>query len=340
MPARRVKNPPQAASLPHKRQRGSALLSVLWLSAALAAIAFSLAITVRGEIDRTSTNVDGLRAYYLARGGVDRAALELLWSIPMTDKRLIPRFSTEVLYHYASGDVRVEFLPEAGKLNVNLERPEVLGRLLEALGVEPGRAGDIVLAIQDWRTPAPGGGLLDAYYSSLSPSFLPPHASMQEIEELLQVKGVTPDIFYGTYVPGEPATLLGPRPLVRRPGLVDCLSVYGARGPVDVNTANPAVLAAIGLPAGAIERILEHRKLAPFSPDSLAEFMGAVGITGAPLRVEGNSILTIRGTARLRGPYGRLSDLSRTVAVQVKYMPREADTPIHYLRWYDTAWSN
>ena len=45
--------------------RGSALLAVLWLSAALAAIAFSVSTTVRAETDRVSTAADGLRASYL-----------------------------------------------------------------------------------------------------------------------------------------------------------------------------------------------------------------------------------------------------------------------------------
>ena len=61
--------------------RGSALLAVLWLSAALAAIAFSLSSTVRGETERTSTAVDGLRSYYLASGAIERASLELLWTV-------------------------------------------------------------------------------------------------------------------------------------------------------------------------------------------------------------------------------------------------------------------
>ena len=47
---------------------------VLWISAALAAVAFSLANTVRGETDRTSTQLDEVRGYYLAAGAVDRAA--------------------------------------------------------------------------------------------------------------------------------------------------------------------------------------------------------------------------------------------------------------------------
>ena len=58
------------------------------------------------------------------------------------------------------------------------------------------------------------------------------------------------------------------------------------------------------------------------------------------LRVEGNSIVTIRATARLRLPGGQLSDLKRTVASMVKYMPPGYDSPIHILRWYDTAFAD
>ena len=56
-------------------RRGGALLAVLWLSAALSVIAFSVASTVRGETERASTLADGLRSYYLARGGLDRAIM-------------------------------------------------------------------------------------------------------------------------------------------------------------------------------------------------------------------------------------------------------------------------
>ena len=36
----------------------------MWLSAALAAIAFSIATSVHGETERTSTSVDEVRGYY------------------------------------------------------------------------------------------------------------------------------------------------------------------------------------------------------------------------------------------------------------------------------------
>ena len=328
------------ASVPFS-SRGSALLAVLWLSAALAAIAFSLSSTVRGETERTSTEVDGLRSYYLAAGAIDRASLELLWSVNTPDQRRIPQGSTAVNYNFPSGVARVEIIPEASKLDVNKVLPEELYRLVVALGVEPRRAQEITLGIVDWRTPlAQGAGAIDGYYLSLTPSFRARHASIEEIEELLLVKGVTPDIFYGTYVPIPDAELGGGPRLAPRTGLADCLSVFGSVQQVDANTAAPAVLAAIGLTPFAIQALVEHRRSAPFTQQQLVDFLQSVGVGSNRLRVEGHSIVTMRATARLRLPNGQLSDLRRTVGAQVKYMPVGYDSPIHILRWYDTAWSN
>ena len=60
-------------------RRGSALLTVLWLTAALAAIGLAVANNVRGETERASTNVDDTKAYFLARGAIERALLHMQW---------------------------------------------------------------------------------------------------------------------------------------------------------------------------------------------------------------------------------------------------------------------
>src|SRR6185312_10861809 len=95
--------------------------------------------------------------------------------------------------------VRVDVIPEASKLNLNATRPEDLLRLLVALGVEPQRATDLTEAIVDWRTPVNPvqPSPFDSFYQMQSPSFLARHASFQENEELLLVKGMTPDLYYG-----------------------------------------------------------------------------------------------------------------------------------------------
>jgi general secretion pathway protein K len=321
-------------------QRGSGLLAVLWLSAALAAIAFSLSITVKGEIERTSTEVDGLRCGYLAQAGIERATMELLWSAMSPDNKLIPKGSTFVNYVFPSGNVRVDIIPETAKLDINKSSVQVLADLVMALGADPGRATDIANAINDWRQP--GSSSFSSYYSGLSSSFQPPHASFREIEELLLVKGVTPDLFYGTYTPTEGGTAVpfgepGAR-LARRSGLIDCLSVYGTDSAVDVNTADPAVLAAVGVPLSIAQSIASQRSSQPFTNDSLGALMSSGG--SGRMRLEGNSMVTFRATARLRLADGTLSDLRRTSAALVKYMAAGSEVPYHVLRWYDTAWSD
>jgi general secretion pathway protein K len=244
-------------------------------------------------------------------------------------------------YNFPSGVAHVEIIPEAAKLDVNRVLPEELSRLVVALGIEPERAQEITLGIVDWRSPlSQGASAIDQYYLSLTPSFRARHASIEEIEELLLVKGVTPDIFYGTYIPVPDAELGGGPRLAPRAGLVDCLSVFGSTLQVDANTAAPAVLAAIGLAPFAINALVERRRIAPFTQPQLYGFLQSIGVGTNRLRVEGYSIVTMRATAQLRLANGQLSDLKRTVGAQVKYMPVGYDAPIHVLRWYDTAWSN
>jgi general secretion pathway protein K len=318
--------------------RGTALLAVLWLSAALAAIAFAMSVTVRGETDRAATGVDDLRSYYLASAGAEKAAMELLWSAAYgVEKRLIPKGSPYIDYDFPSGIAHVEIIPETAKINVNKTSLGTLVNLLVALGVDPQRAVEIGEAIFDWRSPSAPGSELDSYYLSLIPSFLPPHASLEEIEELLLVKGVTPDLFYGTWAPAPAGPAAGR--LVWHAGLIDCLTVYGTDDPrVDVNTAEPAVLAAVGVEPAAIEAIVEHRLAYP-TDEHMLEFANSVG-AGGRLRAEGNAMVTFRSTARLRLSNGQLSDMRRTVGAQVKFMVFGSPTPYDVLRWYDTAWSN
>jgi general secretion pathway protein K len=336
----------RTGSIGRRERRGSALLMVLWLSAALAAIGFSLASTVRGEAERTSTALDGVRSYYLAVGGLLRCQVELLWSIQFPGQRTIKQGSTDVFYEFPSGVVRVEIIPETAKLDVNNTSVPELVRLLNALGEPPAKAEAIAAAIDSWRKPGQDNSLVPGFSGSPLPSFRVPHASFQEIEELLLVPGVTPDLFYGTYVPteaAEPAVAAVGSPAGRlspRGGLMDCLTVYGSTNQVDANTAAPAVLAAIGMQPFAIQALLSRRQRAPLTQAELMEFMQSVGVDTGRVRVEGNWIATLRATARLRLPDGKLSDLKRTVASQMRFQQPNSKMAIDVLRWYDTAWSN
>lgn len=317
---------------------GSALLAVLWLSAALSAIAFSLAVTVRGETERSSAAVESVRTRYLATGALQRALLYMHWGRsyfgPDGQSLYYNWGAPSLSFEFPTGSAEVRITPESSKLNVNLATPEELYSLLVSLGAEPERAQAIAQGILEWRTPVPSA-LPEASEQlswSLAPSFPPRHASLEEIEELLLIKGMTPDLFYGSY--GRD----GQGRLAPRPGLRDSLTTYGAAGALDVNTAQPAALSAVGVTPDAIALILERRNVAPFrKPEELAALF-----QGAPfysrLRVGGNAIYTLRATARLRLPNGALSPDRRSVAAMVKFMGRGFDDVYHVLRWYDNVW--
>ena len=237
-------------------------------------------------------------------------------------------------FPFPTGETEVEIIPEAAKLNVNTAPPEALLRLMEAIGVPAGQAFQVVEAIVDWRTAKPVSPL-DQFYMAQTPSFHAPHASFEQIEELLLVRGMTPELFYGTYERDAAGRL------VPRGGLRDCLSVYGAADRFDANFVHPAMLASLGMPPDMIRAIVERRRIAPFR--NIAELNAFTqGATSGMerLRVGGNSIYTLRATARLRLQNGQLSDQRRTVAAMVKFMPPGYDATYHILRWYDTAWRN
>ena len=320
-----------------RTQRGTALLAVLWLSAALSAIAFTVASTVRAETECTATDVDALRAGYLATGAIDRALLYIQWGSNYRNADGTPKYFEGPMpllrFLFPTGAANVELIPETAKLNVNLATPQELTNLLLFLGVEPAQAQAITAAILDWRSPTDGGAFsqFDQHYLSMVPSFQARHASIHEIEELLLVQGVTPDLFYGSYTRTEDGQL------VRHPALRDCLSVFGTKGALDVNTAEPAVMRAIGITPDAIAAIVNRRNLAPIKQADLAALLTAAGPASGRLAIEPSQLVTLRATATLRLANGQLSDVRRTVSAMVKFLGPGFDEPYHVMRWYDNV---
>jgi type II secretory pathway component PulK len=78
---------------------------------------------------------------------------------------------------------------------------------------------------------------------------------MSSIEELLLIRGVTPELYFG-------------HPELEQLPLPELLTVYGHRsGRINVNTAEPELLAAVGeafgIP-GLAEMVVEQRQVSPF----------------------------------------------------------------------------
>jgi len=312
-------------------RRGSALLAVLWLVAALSAIALSVGGTVRGEMERTSTALDGTRAYYLATGALERALLYMQWGQqyrnPDGSSQYYNSWTRSLRFTFPSGEAVVEIVPETAKLNLNIARPQDLLRLLAALGVQPDPARQITTAIVDWRSAAGEERFtdFDRYYLSLAPSFRSPHASFQQVEELLAVRGITPELFHGRLDRDAQGRL------TPRAGLKDCVSIYGGTS-VDVNTAPAAVLAAVGLGEQEVNAVLQAREVRPFRTPE--ELRGAVAQdeVRARLLVGGGPLYTLRANARLRLANGTLSDLSRSAGAMVVMGGQSGGRVV---RWHD-----
>lgn len=316
-------------------ERGSALLTVLWLTAALAAIGLALANNVRGETERAATAMDDARAYFAARGAIERAALHMMWSRsyatpdgqPMYYRYGMPYIDLD----FPSAVVHVEVIPEASKLPLNGAPADQIFALLSALGEPEDAALAITNAIVDWRTPVTPDrpSAFDAFYLAESPSFLPPHTSFLENEELLRVRGVTTDLYYGNSLGSSAA----------HSALRDCVSVFGSEA-VDVNTAKRETMIALGIAPADVDAIIQRRRAMPFlDPREMGELQNSLGPAGYHLRIGGNTVYTLRATARLKVAGGRLSDMRRSVGALVKFhLPgnMQGKAPGYdVLRWYD-----
>lgn len=300
-------------------RRGGALLAVLWLSAALAAIAFSAAQTVRAERERTRNQLDGTQADLLAASAVERGLYYVLGApistLPDgTPVNWIPAMPY-IRMNFPSGEALVEMIPESSKIGVNTAPPELLARLIIAMGVAPAAAIQMSAAIDYARTPLVGGPESGDFIQQAGQTFRVPHASFEQIEELLTVSGITPELFYGRVerTPDGGWTA--------RSGLRDCLTVYSGQAAHDINSVQPAVMLAEGVDPASVKSIVALRKQRPITPEQLGDLRPALGDMAGQFQLGGGKVLMLRATARVRGADGRLGELRRTSTLTVLLAP-------------------
>lgn len=323
----------------HDSQHGGALLSVMWFAAALAAIAFALSTGVRADFDRASVQADSLRAYYLAHGAIE-ATIRRIANSPRAqiEGQPAPQFlvgQRYMTYRLGTGVVEVEIVGETGKLDINRASVEALSRLMAATGVDPSLGIRIAVNIVGYRTRLEAGealyGLptdeaLDEFGNLESePTFRPTRASIQELEELLTVPGMTPDILYGSYRETTDGML------AKQNGLAESLTTRGGQT-VDVAYASPALLAAAGLSVDLIEQIVAIRRQRPLTLADPGIGSLVQGAGEIPLGLSrGSRAYTLRATAELDGARAR-----RTVAALVQSDTSDSVDSLRIVRWYDS----
>ena len=205
-------------------QRGVALIAVLWVVAILALVAAVFMREARTEIALTRNLAEDAKAEALAEAGVNRAILVLLGvddSIPWRVD------GTPFAFAYGGGTVQVSIQDEGGKIDLNRAGDDVLQGLFTSVGVSKEAAQHLVDAIADFRDADElkhANGAEDADYARAGLPYDAKDAPFAATEELLQVYGMTPDV-YARVAP--------------------YVTVYSPRRDVNVATAPAAVLGAL-----------------------------------------------------------------------------------------------
>jgi general secretion pathway protein K len=289
--------------------RGVALLMVLWVLTLLMVLVAEFALSMRTEARTAAYYQDGTQGYYLARAGIFRALLDLQRT-QQRDQAALPAGTEEIpfrpnleprQFQFPGGTCEVRAGDEAGKVNLNkltdAQLDPILRNLMGHLGLAGAERDAVADAILDWRDTDDHHRLSGAekeYYRALPEPYEPRNGNFESVEELLLVKGVTPELFYGRAVTlpnGETKAM---------PGLRDLVTVYTETTWINANSAPREVLLAIpGMTEAAAEAILAYRKARPFkSTAELEGILGKLGV-GASLTLAPSNLYALMATGRM-----------------------------------------
>lgn len=277
---------------------GVALIIVLLVLSLLLAVVGEFALAMRLEGTTTLNFRAAVTASYLAEAAYQRALAEILPDaiahhrdeaglLVFRRSRTEPPRSPQREITLGPGRVSYKITDEEARLNLNRATPDQLHRLLTELGVEREVRDVIVDSTQDWRDPNEEHRLNGAesdFYLALPVPYKSKNADFDSVEELLQVRGVTRQIFYGT---------------PDSPGLVEDLTVSGT-GAVNINTASDVVLRTLGFAQAEVELLKQGRPyLDPASVPSNLRRPGQ-SVRSTTFRVEASGEVPGQGRRTLR----------------------------------------
>ncbi len=258
---------------------GFALVAVLWVTAVLSAIAMSFATSARLQGQEALHGLQAAQDAYILQSALAKGEHELR-KYTLNRHLLLRKEQAEAISEQELGlwwprhepyllrmegrAVAVRLLADTGKLDVNALDYARWERILSACGIEdPAEITAIANSVADWMDTDSEfriGGAENDYYQGLDKPYLCKNGKLEGIEELLLVKGVTPELYHGTD---------------ERPGLADMLDVTGGTDKLDINSASPrAFLLADGMTPEAIEILEAARRAGPIT--NLADLAGAL----------------------------------------------------------------
>ncbi len=265
------------ADLPN--DRGVALLIVLWIFIFLFVVAFDFSTSAREEATAAHRYSDESQGYYLAVAGFERGVYDFLHQSPArepaADAQQPDLFEGTWREEELGGGIfRVRLVDESGKININRVDEETLRRVLTHLGVQEPRTSVVVDSVMDWRDPDDlhrVNGAENDYYLSLSPPYTAKNGFFDAIEDLLWVRGVTAEMYYGDSGNDMSGGETG------RVGLREVFTVDSPFDRVNLRTASAEVIhAMLGIPLAKAQYVVEERK--KLSQKTIADLLRLLGI--------------------------------------------------------------
>ena len=203
----------------NSNQSGIALMIVLWVLVLLIALATEFAFSMKMEVNTTRNYKEDAESYYLAKAGLNLALAELLkdssfhsihdehgWvsgkeSIEGQEDQefdIVNRTDIE----FGNGTITYTIKDENGKIPINSTNKTILNKLLAYSGVKEKLNQDIISdSILDWIDSNKNhriNGAEDDYYRTQHPPYYAKNGKIETLSELLKVRGVTEEIFYGS----------------------------------------------------------------------------------------------------------------------------------------------
>ena len=282
-------------------ERGLALVLVLWFFIFLFVVAINFASSVREEGMAAHRYAEETEGYYLALAGFEQTLYRLLEN-PEVGEESEGRsgdvasaefsFQTEDISDIVDGKwregtlgkglYRVRLVGEGGKVNINRADEVTLRRIFTNLGIDDSHATVLVDSIIDWRDEDDLhrlNGAENDYYLSLSPSYTAKNGPFDAVEDLLWVRGVTHEHFYGQIYSGETGgSARQSGTVARRVGLREIFTVDNPRNQLNLRTASAEVIhAVVGLSIEKACEFIEQRD--ELSETTLADVLELMGIT-------------------------------------------------------------
>ena len=207
------------------RDRGFALLIVLWTLALLSLLISQLAGSGRQAV-RLAGN---MRVQARLQAAADGAVQEAAFHLGAAGTAHWPANGAVHALGQDGASIRLRITSEAGKINPGLASLELLTALVHACGIETPKATATASAMVAWRFPSAQAGYGAAAYRQAGRAYGPPGQPFESLDEVGLVLGVTPDLL----------ACLTPH-----------FSLYRDNDP-DPNAADPLVLRAITEVTGA-----------------------------------------------------------------------------------------